>query len=229
MYRLTDGIEFMKSLPDHSVDGIFTDPPWAPARSSRRKYSTYIGGYPRNKVELRNAENWLEIIEQMTDQGVRVLRPTGRCLIWIGAIHLGPVCRAIKSLEYRWALTCRYMPPRYVGSLQSFTDFILIYLPFGASLPGKIDGLTKPQEYYSVSSGKKDTDHPCARPFRSVKDILRSWFREEEYVIDPFAGSDTTGRAARELNLKWDTCEIDPKMYRTGIERHRQGILFENK
>lgn len=28
MYRNTDGIKFLKSLPDRSVDGIFTDPPW---------------------------------------------------------------------------------------------------------------------------------------------------------------------------------------------------------
>jgi DNA modification methylase len=46
-------------------------------------------------------------------------------------------------------------------------------------------------------------------------------------VIDPFAGSDTTGVACRELNLKYDTCEVDPKMYTTGVHRHKQGGLFE--
>lgn len=60
-----------------------------------------------------------------------------------------------------------------------------------------------------------------------MKEILKDCFRPDEYVIDPFAGSDTTGRAARELSLKWDSCEIDPKMYQTGIARHAQGILFE--
>jgi DNA modification methylase len=28
MYRNYDGIKFLKELPDKSVDGIFTDPPW---------------------------------------------------------------------------------------------------------------------------------------------------------------------------------------------------------
>jgi len=31
MYRNCDGIKFLRSLPDHSVDGIFTDPPWGGA------------------------------------------------------------------------------------------------------------------------------------------------------------------------------------------------------
>jgi len=37
VYQLRDGIEFLKSLPDNSVDGIFTDPPWK--RGTKKKTS----------------------------------------------------------------------------------------------------------------------------------------------------------------------------------------------
>jgi len=229
LYRLTDGIDFMKSLPDNSVDGIFTDPPWSPPRSNRRKYQTYAGkGRPRTKVQIKGAENWLELIVEMTEEAARILKSNGRCLIWLGAIHIGPVCKAVDALEYRWCLTCRYMPPRYVGNLQSFTDFILVYLPFGSSLPSRINGKSKPQEYYHASKGRPDTAHPCARPYETVLDILRHWFDRNEYVIDPFAGSDTVGVACRKLDLKWDSCEVDPEMYKTGKARHSQGLLFED-
>jgi DNA modification methylase len=114
-----------------------------------------------------------------------------------------------------------------MAGLQSYFDAILYFAKPESPWPDKVGGKCKPQEYVKYSTGKSDTNHPCARPFKNVKQILRDWFKEGERIVDPFAGSDTTGRAARELNLKWDSCEIDPKMYETGIERHRQGILFE--
>jgi len=219
-----DGIEFMKSLPDKSVDGLFTGPPWG------IRVSSSSTGHRRPDAKIKGGSNWLELIKDMTDEGARVLKDNGRCLIWLGIRYVGPVCKIVDALEYRWMIFVKFIPPRYMATLESYFDPIIYFAPFNAPWPGKIGvGKNKPQEYFKASTGKRDTSHPCARPFRTVKDILKDWFSEGEYVIDPFAGSDTTGFAARELNLKWDSCEIDPKMYPFGLERHRQGILFENK
>jgi len=221
-YRLMDGIEFLKSLPDHSVDGIFSDPPWG------HRVSESSTGHRTKKGIIQGNENWLELIKGMTDEGARVLRNNGRCLIWLGVRHVGPVCKIVDALEYRWMVFVRYMPPRYMATLESYFDVVMYFAPFSSPWPGKTGvGKNKPQEYFKASTGKPDTAHPCARPYRCVRDILRDWFSEDERIIDPFAGSDTTGVAARELGLKWDSCEIDPKMYTTGLERHAQGILFE--
>ena len=221
MYRLQDGIEFLKSLPDKSVDGIFTDPPWGVRIS---KSST---GHRRPDKMILGQSNWLELLRVMTDEGARILKPDGRCLIWLGCRHVGPAIKIIEALEYRWMIFVRYIPSRYLGSIEGKFDTILYYSRFGALWPGKIGGRVKRQEFINVSGGIKDTSHPCPRPIKIVLAIISEWFSPGEYVIDPFAGSDTTGVAARGLNLKWDSCEIDPKMYETGIERHRQGFLFE--
>lgn len=220
-YRLTDGIEFLKSLPDHSIDGIFTDPPWG------FRVSESSTGHRSKKGIIQGTENWLELIKAMTDETARTLNKNGRCLIWLGVRLVGPVCKIVDALEYRWMIFVRYMPPRYLASLESYFDAVLYFAPFGSPWPDKVGGKCKAQEYFKASTRKSDTLHPCARPFITVKSILREWFSEGERIIDPFAGSDTTGRAARELNLRWESCEIDPKMYETGIQRHRQGILFE--
>jgi DNA modification methylase len=222
-YRLCDGIEFLKSLPDHSVDGIVTDPPWG------IRVSESATGHRRPDAIIQGQSNWLSLLRSMTFEGARVLKENGRCLIWLGIRHVGPAIRTIDALEYRWMIFCGYMPPRYMVSLESYFDAILYYARFGDPWPSKVNGKCKPQIYFRASTGKKDTLHPCARPIQKVKQILNDWFVEREYVVDPFAGSDTTGFAARELNLKWDSCEIDPKMYETGIERHCQGLLFEQE
>jgi site-specific DNA-methyltransferase (adenine-specific) len=215
MYRLTDGIEFMKSLPDKSVDGIFSDPPWG----IRETEPSIIQGN----------SDWLGLIKTMTDEALRVLKDDGRCLIWLGMRHVGPVIKVIDALEYRWMIFVSYMPPRYMATLESYLDPIIYFSPPGSPWPKQQNGngKNKKQIFFKASTGKPDTAHPCARPYYQVKDILRQWFNEGDYVIDPFAGSDTTGVACRELNLKYDTCEIDPVMYETGLHRHKQQGLFE--
>lgn len=218
-YRLMDGLDFLRSLQDSSVDGIFTDPPWGlnVSESSTGHITNLIVGN----------RNWLELIKPMTDEAARVLKPDGRCLIWLGVRHVGPVCRIVDKLEYRWMVFVRRMPPKYMAGLESFFDAVVYFCHPGAKWPSKLNGRNKPQEYFYASTGKCDTAHPCARPYRNVKEILSHWFAPGEYVVDPFAGSDTMGVACRELNINYDSCEIDPAMYQTGIERNRQIGMFE--
>jgi len=140
---------------------------------------------------------------------------------------MGNFVKEIKHLEYKWCFFCQYIPPRFVCKFQSATDPILVYMKKGAKYP-KTPGWVK-SVYFKSSNGKKDTDHPCARPQPVVLRILRDFFRPGDYVIDPFAGSDTTGVSCRQLSIKSDTCEIDPVMYKTGLMRNSQGYLFENK
>lgn len=206
MYRLCDGIEFMKSLPDQSVDGMFTDPPW---------------GVQAKK--MRGTENWLDLIWLATDECARIFKPGARALIWVGMIQLADVIRSVRALDYRWTVFCYYCPPRYIAHFESQLDPILLFQLPGDPLPKS--KLKLRQIYQKYSKGRRDTMHPCARPFTTVKHILRDWFDEGEYVIDPFAGSDTTGVACERLNLRYDTCEVDPMMYRYGLDRHKTKTL----
>jgi DNA modification methylase len=224
-YRLADGIEFMKSLPDGSVDGIFTDPPWR----MRGAYHAKKGFDRARGVQLVGGTNWLTLLKSMADEAARVLHPTsGRCFIWLGMTSLGPALKAIDALEYRSLFFVAWWPPRYMAGFEMLLDPIVYYAPAGAGWPMARKGKRRIRAIYQSSSrGEPDTVHPCARPYRNVVEILRDCFDEGEYVIDPFAGSDTTGVACRELNLKYDTCEVDPKMYTTGVHRHKQGGLFE--
>jgi len=119
-----------------------------------------------------------------------------------------------------------YIPSRYIAGFESILDPILFFAHKEDKYPMRKEGKLR-QIYEKVSQGQEDTHHPCARPFLTVKQILRDWFDEGEYVIDPFAGSDTTGVACRVLNLKYDTCEIDPKMFMFGKQRHDEMLPLD--
>lgn len=208
MYRNTDGLNFLKSLPDKSIDGIFTDPPWG-------------GG-----VKIMGNDKPMDLMRALDKECPRILKPGARVLIWIGARQLADFIRVFKNLEYRWMIVCQYIPARYIIKFQAQLDPILYLSLPGEPYPNPEKSL--PQIYQKVSSGRRDTLHPCSRPIKVVRKIIRDWFRPGEYIIDPFAGSDTVGVACREIAIQADTCEIDPKMYEYGQKRNSQGFLFES-
>lgn len=210
MYRLCDGIKFLKALPDNSVDGIFMDPPW--------------GSGP----DIKGQNIWKELIKHVSDECPRILKPSGRVLIWVGTRMLAETLEACGGgLSYKWMMLCRYIPPRYLGCYFSDMDPIIYFSRKDEKKMYYRKGKYIPQMFVKPSTGKKDTKHPCGRPIEIVRRIIRYFFKPGEYVIDPFAGSDTTGYACRELGVKYDTCEIDPVMHQYGIERNRQQFLFE--
>lgn len=212
-YHLGDGIDFLRALPDASVDGIFTDPPW--------------GRGP----DFPGQDAAFDLLQAMFDECPRILRPTGRVLVWIGAGMLDLPIRANRTLDYRWAVFCRFIPNRFRAHYVCSFDIILYFaLPGSPYLTPYGPHRFFTQEFISPSIGKWDTGHLTGgRPFLVVKKILSEWFAPGEYVIDPFAGSDTTGYACRELRLLWDSIEINAELYQTGLERHRQGILWEQE
>lgn len=214
-YHNCDGIKFLKSLKDQSVDGIFTDPPW--------------GRGP----DIRGQRTWKNLVRQLDREAMRVLKPGGRVLIWVGTRMLSDLLNTMKHLEYRWCIYEMHIPSRYMAGFQIRLDPIVYFaLPGTKYMNVGADGKKIDQIYQQISKGRSDTKHPCAREITTVRGILKSWFKEGEYIVDPFAGSDTLGFACRTLNNPYDSCEIDPKMYRYGQHRnsqHRnsQHLMFE--
>jgi len=208
-YILGDGIKALKKMRAKSIDGIFSDPPWGGA------------------VPIMGNEHPMELMKSLDDECPRILKPGGRVLLWVGARQIGDFIRVFKNLEYRWLILCRYVPARYIIRFQSQFDPILYLALPGEPYPYPEKSL--PQCYLKVSTGKKDSDHPCARPAEVVQSILRDWFKPGETIVDPFAGSDTTGYACRQIGLKCRSYELDPQMFITGLARNSQELLFEKK
>jgi len=207
MYHYGNGLTYLKSLPQHSIDGIFCDPPW--------------GSGPK----IAGQTKWLEILKQIDEYGSRALRPRGRVLIWMGMRQLDKTLRCFRHLEYKWAHLVKYIPPRYISCCESSFDIVLVFSHKGEKMFYR-KGKKIPHCFIKPSRGHKDTKHPCARDIGIVRKLINEYFVPGEIVVDPCAGSDTTGYACRELGMRYETFEIDKKMYETGKMRHSQGLLF---
>jgi len=75
---------------------------------------------------------------------------------------------------------------------------------------------------YSIAATNPErVGHPTQKPLAVMKWSL-SFFPEVQTVLDPFMGSGTTLRAAKDLGLKAIGIEVEEKYCRIAVERLRQ-------
>ena len=68
--------------------------------------------------------------------------------------------------------------------------------------------------------------HPCAKPIRFVNWLVNRASRPGETILDPFMGSGTTLRAAKDLGRKAIGIEIEERYCEIAAQRLEQEVLF---
>lgn len=97
---------------------------------------------------------------------------------------------------------------------------------------GSINGQTKSDVFHVNGGGdigfQRDSDekrHTCPKPFKLWKRILNRFSNEGETVLDPFMGSGTTLRAAKDLGRKAIGIEISEEYCRIAARRLSQEVF----
>lgn len=65
---------------------------------------------------------------------------------------------------------------------------------------------------------KKDNPHPCPIPYELAKRIIETTTNKGDLIIDPFAGSGTILKAAKDLGRRYLGFEIDKEYYKYAIK-----------
>jgi adenine-specific DNA-methyltransferase len=68
-------------------------------------------------------------------------------------------------------------------------------------------------------------EHPAQKPAPLINQIVRVSSRTGGTILDPFAGSGTTGRAAKDLGRKCTLIEMEEKYCEIAAKRMRQEVL----
>jgi DNA modification methylase len=98
-----------------------------------------------------------------------------------------------------------------------------------ACVPGKTEGDRVRGNIWWYATGRVGQDrglHPAMMPEMLAKDMVTSWSNPGDVVLDPFAGSGTTLKAAKELNRRFVGIEINPAYVQICHKRIAQDVLF---
>jgi len=79
--------------------------------------------------------------------------------------------------------------------------------------------------FIMTTSGKSDFDHPTVKPLNVVAKFIRLGTQPGETILDPFAGSCTTGRAAKDLGRQCVCIEREERYCEIGAKRMQQEVM----
>lgn len=224
--------EILPHLPP--VDLVLTDPPYSSGglmRSDRSASTTdkYTRGifsrsFSGDSRDQRSFEKWCGL---WSAECLRATRDGGAFLTFIDWRNLPSMIDAIQvgGWVYRgiipWDKGEGTRPVK--GWFRAQVEYIVTGSVGVIDRHHTTDGLCQPG--YLRCKTDRDKYHETQKPLELIN-LLISTRGDWQRIVDPFIGSGTTLRAAKDLNRKAIGIEIEEKYCEIAAERLRQEVLF---
>lgn len=230
-------MEFMKTLPDNSIDLICTDPPYDVITT---------GGGSINKVKkldksLLELKNHTDITQGYDIElfGMEILRVMKEVNVyfWCNKKQVPDYFDFyVKKHKCTFDILCWHKTnalPTYSNKYLSDTEYLLYFRKGkGKCFPPSYENA---KTYYIAPINAKDKKlygHPTIKPLDITERIIQNSTKESQIVLDPFMGSGTTGVACLNNNRKFIGCEIDKHYFdiaKKRIEGIYEKMAFNNQ
>ena len=207
-----DCLEVLPSFQNESIDFVLTDPP-------------YLVGYkgrwdsPQKQIIGDEDPTWLR---PAFAQIWRVMKPDTCCVSFYGWPHVDTFLGIWKELGFRPVSHLAFVKRQWgFGRFTRGTHETAFLLAKGRP--------AKPVTAISdVFDWQRDeiTFHPNQKPVAALSSILHSFCPDNGVVLDPFMGSGSTLRAAKDLALTAVGIEIEERYCKKAVARMAQNILW---
>jgi site-specific DNA-methyltransferase (adenine-specific) len=202
----------MKNIPDKSIDMVLTSPPYNLGNShhtGNKRHKAYNDNLPE-----REYQEW-----QITvlNECYRVLKDNGSLIY----NHKNRIKEGVQITPYQWILKTEFIIKQelvWFNGSQNF-DKIRFYpmterIYWLAKSPKtKLFNTINHHDLFDKKEWKSvgtKGQHTRAFPEKMVEDFLRC-FPGAKIILDPFAGSGTTGVACKNLNRNYILIEKEPE------------------
>jgi len=206
-----DCLEVMKDIPDKSVDMVLTSPPYniGNMHSNDIQFGTYSGNNMKEDVY----QKWqVEFLNECH----RVLKEDGS-MFYNHKIRIKDK-KAIHPME--WLLKTNFILKQEIvwDMGKSANSDKIRFFPYSERIYWLVKNKeTKIFNKESLSDvwrivpkhKRKDIGHIAVMPVEVAENIIKS--TEYKTILDPFAGSGTTGVACKNLNRKYILIEKEPE------------------
>ena len=220
--------EILPGLEPGSVATLLTDPPYG----IENKF-----GIQKQKTGTRRLEfAWDhsgvtdEVIEAVHLAMPRVAKP-GSAFVFCGGDQFGRVLDTLKrggfvSKPAAWVKACP--PPPLPGNWWPSGFELACYgYQSGAYFGDKNPSRCNVFVYDSYRHGQPGKlGHPNQKPLQLIKILVNALCKPGGVVLDPFSGSGTTLRAAKDLGRRAIGIEISEEYCEMTVNRLRQEVLF---
>lgn len=207
-------------LPALRADVLVTDPPYGiglKTKSSDYRQSQYFDNGETLRASVLYEDDPLQIADLLREAIPLALSRVDRALIFPGPAMLWHYPEPA-------ALGCVFTPNGAGRSPWGFqvSHPILYYGkdPFLADGKG-----SRPNGFRTEQPNREQIDHPCPKPLRWMTWAIERAVRTDETVLDPFIGSGTTLRAAKDCGRRAIGIEVNERYCEIAAKRMAQEVL----
>jgi site-specific DNA-methyltransferase (adenine-specific) len=202
------------------VDAVVTDPPYGIGLTGKRWHSTNRGKTIKSEITYQAYDDTSENFDGVVLPALRLALDLAKC----GAVFMAD--RSIWRLPPFRALGGIYSPAG--TGLGSWGFQCFMHCAFYGRDPY---GCTRPNGRFGIyGNDANDVDHPCAKPVQAMLWAVNRASLEGCTVLDPFAGSGTTGVACARLGRRFIGIEVHEPYFDIACRRiedaQRQRDLF---
>jgi site-specific DNA-methyltransferase (adenine-specific) len=199
-------------LPHITADALVSDPP----------YGIGFIGYASH-VDDR-ASYAIEIVPRLLEAESRV--ENGWCAIYQSAVRATEWATFFPR-EWRPIAMPKTFTQVHPGLWPiASTDYVLLWQRGEPSWPTKGDRVRDWFIQRTSDMKLRERGHPCARPLDGNKHVVAAACAPGRTVLDPFMGSGTTLRAAKDLGRRAIGIEIEERYCEIAAKRMAQETLF---
>jgi len=209
-YKLFEGdcLEILPTLPDNSICGIVTDPPFS-----------FAGGISNGRSSITDSQFFLYWWRAVCKELDRVLKQDGEGFIWCDWRTAWIIAEGFNlGQKYSWRVAqviyhYREMP----GQGQPFRSSVdlIAYVrgpkSTGHRIPNTTHNLFSKYWYYG-----KHENHPAEKDPEVCAQLIEWCSDPGDIILDPFMGSSATGRACAMTGRGFVGIEKDSEHFITG-------------
>ena len=217
-----DCIEFMKTLPDNSVDMVLTDPPYKIITGGDLDGVNSIRpkGILKGNRELMKS---VPLFEHWLNECYRTLKNDSHAYFMVNFSNLFYLQKSVIDAGFKihnlliWQKNNNTPSQYYMKNC----EYIIFARKGKAKWINDIGGSKTVHSFNNILGNKV---HPTEKPVELMEFYIKNSSNENEIILDPFMGSGSTGIACVNTGRKFIGCELD-KGYFDIAQKRIESIL----
>jgi site-specific DNA-methyltransferase (adenine-specific) len=203
-----DCLAGLSSMPNRSVDAVITDPPYEAEAHTSQRLVARAGGkleiepltFPPITEELRSEAAWQ--MARLARRWILVFCQVEAAMKWRAALEAGGAL---------YKRTCQWIKPdgkpQYSGDRPGigYESIVACHAPGRSAW----NGGGSHGVFIVNKGGDPRTGHQTQKPLALMELLVRLFSDKGELIVDPFAGSGTTGVAAVRLGRRFVGWEMN--------------------
>ncbi|WP_069465428.1 DNA-methyltransferase [Actinacidiphila rubida] len=231
-----DALDVLRQLPNDSVDAVITDPPYnsggasSTSRTNQTARKKYVSSDAQHDLpdftgDQRDQRGYLAWMTLILGQCLRVTRTGGPLLVFCDFRQLPVTSDALQAAGWVWRGVVPWHKPiarPQLGGFRRSCEYALW------ATNGPVDAARNPVSLpglYTASQPRgSHRVHITQKPLELMRELVKVCVPEGT-VLDPFAGSGSTGVAALAEGRSFQGVELSPAYRRVAESRLSQAAL----